>query len=189
MRRPPKETPCWSRSPCTPRPPTRHPRRIRWNAQCPQREYAAHYDLELLGSEGSHGPRRESPLGPRRTLRRCGAGQGRSEPSPTAPIKRHFERSDQYQPQRPQRPPLRPGWQHQDSERDPPIDGRPRASDQMRIHGAHRRAADLLIHGMVNRPVHRPFKSGGWLRLRDYFLTRSASPSAHARATAGLAFS
>jgi hypothetical protein len=37
-------------------------------------ENTPHYDLELLGSEGSHGPRRESPLGPRVTLRRCGAG-------------------------------------------------------------------------------------------------------------------
>jgi hypothetical protein len=37
-------------------------------------ENTPHYDLELLGSEGSHGPRREFPLGPRVTLRRCGAG-------------------------------------------------------------------------------------------------------------------
>ena len=39
---------------CTPRPPTRHPRRIRWNASV-LNENTPHYDLELLGSEGSHG--------------------------------------------------------------------------------------------------------------------------------------
>jgi hypothetical protein len=37
-------------------------------------ENTPHYALELLGREGSHGPRREPPLGPRVTLRRCGAG-------------------------------------------------------------------------------------------------------------------
>jgi hypothetical protein len=37
-------------------------------------ENTPHYDLELLGSEGSSGPQRESPLGPRVTLRRRGAG-------------------------------------------------------------------------------------------------------------------
>ena len=31
-------------------------------------------------------------------------------------------------------------------------------------------AADLLIHGMVDRPVHRPFTSGGWHNAAPLFV-------------------
>src|SRR5947209_4472456 len=64
-------TPCCSRSPCPPRP---RPRGIPagfGGTPSVLNENTPHYDLKLLGSEGSHGPRRESPLGPRVTLRRC----------------------------------------------------------------------------------------------------------------------
>ena len=60
---------------CTPRPPTRHPRRIRWNASV-LNENTPHYDLELLGSEGSHGRGENLPASPSDSAPLRGRGQG-----------------------------------------------------------------------------------------------------------------